>query len=109
MEDVETIHESDGVLPEENLPLAAQAAHGDEHSTEPAADASDAAESGEDDARLDDDGGALDSGGRDGFTEMMVAEGWESTPAADPEDRLKAIIEQKNIADVLKDIIYGTP
>jgi segregation and condensation protein B len=93
MEDVETIHESDGVLPGENLPLAAQAARGDEHSTEPAAEASDAAESDEDDARLDDDGGALNTAGRDGFTEMMAAEGWESAPAADPEDRLKAIIE----------------
>jgi segregation and condensation protein B len=80
MEDVETIHENYDVLPEENLPAAAMAAPGDEHSTEPEAGACDTAESG-----TGDDGA--------GFTEMLVAEGWESAPAADPEDRLKAIIE----------------
>jgi segregation and condensation protein B len=92
MEDVETIHENDGVLPEENLPVGAMAASGDEHSTEPEAGASEAAESG-----AGDDGGTFgddEFGDRGaGFTEMLVAEGWESAPAADPEDRLKAIIE----------------
>jgi len=87
MEDVETIHENDGVLPEEDLPVAAMAASGDERSTEPEAGASDAAESGagDEDGTLDDEDAEL--------TGMLVAEGWESAPAADPEDRLKAIIE----------------
>jgi segregation and condensation protein B len=80
MEDVETIHENYDVLPDENPPVAAMAATGDEHSTEPEAGASDTAESG-----TGDDGA--------GFTEMLVAEGWDSAPAADPEDRLKGIIE----------------
>src|ERR1700733_1619275 len=93
MEDVETIHENDGVLAEENLPLAAMAASGDEHSTEPEGGASNDAESGSGDegGTFDDDGTFGDRG--TGFTEMLVAEGWESAPAADPEDRLKAIIE----------------
>jgi segregation and condensation protein B len=87
MEDVETIHENYDVLKEENLPVAAMAAPGDEHSTEPEAGASDTAESG-----AGDDGGTFDDDGA-GSTEMLVAEGWESAPAPDPEDRLKAIIE----------------
>jgi segregation and condensation protein B len=80
MQDVKTIHESD-FLPEQTLPVAAQAAARDEDPSEPATGDSDAAESGADE---DDDAG---------FTETMVAEAWESAPAADPEDRLKAIIE----------------
>jgi segregation and condensation protein B len=87
MEDVETIHENNGVLPEENLPVAAMAASDDEHSTEPEAGAYDAAESG-----AGDEGGTFDDDGPE-FTGMLVAEGWESAPTADPEDRLKAIIE----------------
>jgi segregation and condensation protein B len=88
MKDVETIHESNGALPEGSLPVAAIAASGDDHSTEPEAGASDTAESG-----AGDDGGAFGDDDSAGFTEMLVAEGWESAPGADPEDRLKAIIE----------------
>lgn len=81
MEDVEIIHESEGVLPQETLRMATEAAGRDEDSTESAVGASDATEPG---AGEDDDAG---------FTEAMVAEAWDSAPVGDPEDRLKAIIE----------------
>ena len=113
MEDVETIHESDTVLPEEAQPPAAEsapaasAANDDGAATAAGvavaatAPDSDSASSGESESETEEEAeGELEDASEiamedddTALGDVLVAEAIEPAQAIDPEDRLKAIIE----------------